>query len=59
MNKSNRIQINVCNYRFWKSNEWKIRSPKEVFNVNPLDGEVFANIVNISSGFDVLMKIKM
>lgn len=31
---------------------------KEIFNVNPLDGEVFANIVNISSGFDVLFHFR-
>ncbi|CAH1966766.1 unnamed protein product [Acanthoscelides obtectus] len=26
----------------------------EIFSVNPLDGEVYANLVNISSGYKVL-----
>ncbi|XP_044755167.1 pickpocket protein 11-like [Coccinella septempunctata] len=39
--------------RYWKSGNWNLFPPNETLYVNPLDGEVFANVMNISSAFDI------
>ncbi|KAL3268373.1 hypothetical protein HHI36_007489 [Cryptolaemus montrouzieri] len=39
-------------HEYWKKGQWKLVQENETLNVNPLDGEVFANVMNISSGFD-------
>ncbi|KAK9890626.1 hypothetical protein WA026_011987 [Henosepilachna vigintioctopunctata] len=38
---------------YWKSGKWNLLEANETLFVNPLDGEVFANVMNISSGFDI------
>lgn len=39
--------------RYWDNNQWDLVTGNETFFVNPLDGEVFANVVNMSTGFNV------
>ncbi|XP_045475018.1 sodium channel protein Nach-like [Harmonia axyridis] len=39
--------------RYWSSGQWTIYPLNDTLYVNPLDGEVFANVMNISSGFDI------
>lgn len=38
---------------YWKENKWHLVEGNETFFVNPLDGEVFANVINMSTGFSV------
>ncbi|KAJ8920055.1 hypothetical protein NQ315_011709 [Exocentrus adspersus] len=40
-------------FEYWKKGSWNLLPQNETFSLNPLDGEVFANVVNISSGFQV------
>ncbi|KAJ8977937.1 hypothetical protein NQ317_017405 [Molorchus minor] len=40
-------------FDYWSRTEWKLLPENESLSVNPLDGEVFANVVNMSSGFQV------
>ncbi|XP_044264094.1 acid-sensing ion channel 5-like [Tribolium madens] len=39
---------------YWDEGNWDLIEGNETFYVNPLDGEVFANVMNMSTGFDVL-----
>lgn len=43
-------------FRYWDNGGWELVKGEEIFYVNPLDGEVFANIVNMSTGFHVRKK---
>ncbi|GJQ80381.1 hypothetical protein Trydic_g12243 [Trypoxylus dichotomus] len=36
---------------YWKENKWELLEKSREFSNNPLDGEVFANVVNMSTGF--------
>lgn len=49
------ISLNFQSY--WDEGNWNFVEGNETFYVNPLDGEVFANVMNISSGFDVNLSL--
>ncbi|KAJ3643261.1 hypothetical protein Zmor_025985 [Zophobas morio] len=38
---------------YWDEDRWDLVEGNETFYVNPLDGEVFANVMNMSTGFDI------
>ncbi|EFA12114.2 Pickpocket protein 11-like Protein [Tribolium castaneum] len=38
---------------YWDEGNWDLVEGNETFYVNPLDGEVFANVMNMSTGFDI------
>ncbi|KAF2894805.1 hypothetical protein ILUMI_11368 [Ignelater luminosus] len=38
---------------YWESNSWEVLPENRTFYVHPLDGEIFANVANMSTGFDV------
>lgn len=40
-------------FRYWKSESWELKEEEETLRVNPLDGDVYVNFVNINSGYDV------
>ncbi|KAK9730277.1 Amiloride-sensitive sodium channel [Popillia japonica] len=40
---------------YWRENNWKLVDKSPEFFINPLDGEVFANVVNMSTGFLVYL----
>lgn len=48
-------------FRYWDNGSWDLVKGEEIFSINPLDGEVFANIVNMSTGFqasyDAMMQV--
>ncbi|XP_017786457.1 PREDICTED: pickpocket protein 28-like [Nicrophorus vespilloides] len=46
-------KYNAANY--WEKNLWIVYPENETFYVNPLDGEVFANVVNMSTGFKIFL----
>lgn len=39
--------------QYWEQNRRDLVEGNETFFVHPLDGEVFANLVNMSTGFEV------
>nr|XP_023029075.1 sodium channel protein Nach-like [Leptinotarsa decemlineata] len=41
--------------KYWDSGSWKLVSQAELFFISPLDGEVFVNVVNISSAYQVFI----
>uniref|UniRef100_A0A6P7FJR7 Sodium channel protein Nach-like isoform X1 n=1 Tax=Diabrotica virgifera virgifera TaxID=50390 RepID=A0A6P7FJR7_DIAVI len=40
-------------YEYWSNGSWKLLPEKDIFYINPLDGEVFANVINITSGYQI------
>ncbi|KAJ8945117.1 hypothetical protein NQ318_001582 [Aromia moschata] len=40
-------------FDYWNKGYWKLLPETETLSVNPLDGEVLATVVNISTGFQV------
>lgn len=38
---------------YWKSNKWNFMLGNDTVTVHPLDGEIFIQIINISSSYDV------
>ncbi|CAG9829278.1 unnamed protein product [Diabrotica balteata] len=44
-------------YEYWSNGSWKLLPEKDIFYINPLDGEVFANVINITSGYQVYFSI--
>ncbi|KAF5278353.1 hypothetical protein FQA39_LY05842 [Lamprigera yunnana] len=40
---------------YWKSNSWIVSKGRPTFYIHPLDGEVFANVVNMSTGFYIYL----
>lgn len=39
--------------RYWKNNEWNLIKDNEKVLVHPLDGEIYAQIINLSTSYDV------
>ncbi|XP_056637722.1 sodium channel protein Nach [Diorhabda sublineata] len=37
----------------WYNNSWELLPEKNTLSVNPLDGEVFINVINVTSGYQV------
>lgn len=40
-------------YRYWKNNRWDYVKPNDTVTVHPLDGEIYAQIINLSCAYDV------
>ncbi|RZC34463.1 pickpocket protein 11-like [Asbolus verrucosus] len=38
---------------YWDEGKWNLIEGEDIFSVNPLDGEVFANVMNMATGFDI------
>lgn len=41
-----------------QSGSWKLMEEKDTLMVNPLDGDIFINVVNIPGGYDVIVYLK-
>lgn len=39
--------------RYWKDNRWDIIPQNDTITAHPLDGEIYAQIINISCSYDV------
>nr|XP_024217628.1 pickpocket protein 11-like [Halyomorpha halys] len=37
--------------RIWERNEWHVLSQTEIFRSNPLDGDIFAQVMNMNAGY--------
>lgn len=53
MNLFKFVQIIFFFFSYWNNNRWNLLQANQTFFVHPLDGEVFANVVNMSTGFHV------
>lgn len=40
-------------YSYWKSNDWRLIDHGARVTVHPLDGEIYAQIINLSTSYDV------
>ncbi|KAL5273579.1 hypothetical protein ACFFRR_000373 [Megaselia abdita] len=40
-------------YDYWKSNDWRVIDHGQRVTVHPLDGEIYAQIINLSTSYDV------
>lgn len=39
--------------RYWYNNRWNLIKMNETISVHPLDGEIYAQIINLSCAYDV------
>lgn len=46
-------QPTTANKRYWKNNRWDYVKGNDTARVHPLDGEVYAQIINLSCSYDV------
>lgn len=40
-------------YSYWKQNRWDIVKPNATITAHPLDGEIYAQIINLSCSYEV------
>lgn len=48
----------VC-FRYWKDNRWDLVPFDETVTVNPLDGEIYAQLINLSYAYEVYFHSSM
>lgn len=46
-------------FRYWKNGTWKLIEQNSIVYVSPMDGEVFAGLINMSTGFQVILNEKV
>ncbi|KAM7344130.1 pickpocket 9 [Cochliomyia hominivorax] len=49
----NSLVARYNSYEYWRSNSWDILDHGERVTVHPLDGEIYAQIINLSTAYDV------
>ncbi|XP_023297397.2 sodium channel protein Nach isoform X1 [Lucilia cuprina] len=49
----NSLVARYNSYEYWKNNEWDLLDHGERVTVHPLDGEIYAQIINLSTAYDV------
>lgn len=49
----NTLVAQYNSYEYWSSNDWELLDHEERVTVHPLDGEIYAQIINLSTGYDV------
>lgn len=45
------LQVEFCSY--WKSNRWDRIKPNSTVYVHQLDGEIYAQLINLTSAYEV------
>lgn len=40
-------------HRYWQENRWDYLKMNDIIAVHPLDGEIYAQIINLSCSYDV------
>lgn len=40
-------------YEYWKNNSWDLAAASSIVVVHPLDGEIYAQMINLSTSFEV------
>ncbi|XP_069964001.1 sodium channel protein Nach [Bactrocera oleae] len=49
----NSLVARYNSYEYWKRNDWSILDHGDRVTVHPLDGEIYAQIINLSTAYDV------
>ena len=49
----NSLVARYNSYEYWKNNAWNLIDHGERVTVHPLDGEIYAQIINLSTAYDV------
>ncbi|XP_055854118.1 sodium channel protein Nach isoform X2 [Episyrphus balteatus] len=49
----NTLVARYNSYEYWTSNDWGLLDHDERVTVHPLDGEIYAQIINLSTAYDV------
>ena len=49
----NSLVARYNSYEYWRSNDWRILDHNDKVTVHPLDGEIYAQIINLSTAYDV------
>ncbi|XP_073848411.1 pickpocket 9 [Musca autumnalis] len=49
----NSLVARYNSYEYWKSNQWNLLHHGARVTVHPLDGEIYAQIINLSTAYDV------
>ncbi|XP_067633158.1 sodium channel protein Nach [Eurosta solidaginis] len=49
----NSLVARYNSYEYWKRNDWSVLDHGDRVTVHPLDGEIYAQIINLSTAYDV------